>query len=375
MGKQPLPRGLRKDQDREQYRIQFVSRHTRPGKRYQERLPVGTTRRQAETYLAKLREDDRLGVLIWQNEKTAEPKQQNYTVATFADEIYLPWLRNRNAESTIQRKIQSLKMCHHWFGEIELDQIDADLVYAFQDERADDGVGPRTINIDWGTIRHLLNHAYKKGVIKYPAPLVDNLPTKGRKRASRWCTEAEAKRALEYANKRSHFWYTVALFLLHTGARWSDIRFLQWKDLHLDLGYVHFLAEHAKHSQPRDVPLLPEVIEALDRLPRDHDLVFARQSAHTGDWIGLAERARCLGGKYPWEGPNKDCRFGSHTWRHTFATWKLQAGADLAKISKLLGHESIDLTVDIYGHIVTAETVDQVAKGPRPKVSHLRLVK
>ena len=203
---------------------------------------------------------------------------------------------------------------------------------------------------------------------------MDNLPTKGKKRLTRSLGEAEAERALQYAADRSHFWYAVTVFLLHTGARWSDIRFLDWENVDLERGMVHFLAEHAKHSQPRDVPLLPEVLAALRQLPQDRDLVFSRICSHTKKWISLAERARCLGGKYPWQGRGGDCCFGSHTWRHTFATWKLQAGGELPKISKLLGHESVDLTIDIYGHIETDKTLDQIARGPRPQVRHLRLV-
>ena len=44
---------------------------------------------------------------------------------------------------------------------------------------------------------------------------------------------------------------------------------------------------------------------------------------------------------------------GLHTLRHSFATHMLEAGVPLHTVSELLGHSSVAVTGDVYGHIST----------------------
>ena len=53
-------------------------------------------------------------------------------------------------------------------------------------------------------------------------------------------------------------------------------------------------------------------------------------------------------------------RIVPHSLRHTYATRLLRAGEPMAKVSRLLGHESVQVTVDVYGHLNIEDLRDTV---------------
>jgi integrase len=43
-----------------------------------------------------------------------------------------------------------------------------------------------------------------------------------------------------------------------------------------------------------------------------------------------------------------------HALRHTFAALSIAAGVDIYTVSRLIGHSSINMTADTYGHLYDA---------------------
>lgn len=54
--------------------------------------------------------------------------------------------------------------------------------------------------------------------------------------------------------------------------------------------------------------------------------------------------------------------FGGHTFRHTFATRCYEANVPIKSLQKMLGHASIQMTMDLYAHEFDDHTMEQVTK-------------
>ncbi|MCK6513314.1 site-specific integrase [Myxococcota bacterium] len=352
-----LPSGIQRSG--KTYRIQFRSRHTNPGMIYSERLPQGTTLRSAEAYLAKLREEDRQETLQWRDEKKREKESHRiWTIGDFATEIYLPHCAASNRPSTLERKVQEFKRIGPWFWDLRLDGVDAATVSRFAAERKAEGVRARTVNIGIAQIKHLLNVAHELGFLIHPPPKFRRLPEKDKK-SVRWLSRDEIELALANATAKGEVWRALCLFLLGTGARWGETRALRWSDLDLEEGIVTFHGHTTKGGKDRMIPLLPEVVSALASLTRLGDLVFMHRWREKV--CPMPVDGKLGGDVYPWDGEGLSA--SPHVLRHTFAAMRLRGGVGMEKVQKWLGHSTISLTVDTYGHIVPEEHAEEIAKG------------
>mgnify|MGYP000762825011 FL=1 len=55
-------------------------------------------------------------------------------------------------------------------------------------------------------------------------------------------------------------------------------------------------------------------------------------------------------------------RFSPHCFRHTFATRAIENGMQPKSVQKLLGHGSLQLTMDLYCHVTDDTLFDEMAK-------------
>jgi len=135
------------------------------------------------------------------------------------------------------------------------------------------------------------------------------------------------------------------------GLRVSELVNLRLTDIHYGEGFV---VVTGKGNKQRLVPIGSKALKEIEnykhyrnRLPVIHDqnILFLnrRGSGLTRAMIftiikDIAARAGILKNISP------------HTFRHSFATHMIEAGADLRAVQEMLGHESI-LTTEIYTHI------------------------
>jgi integrase len=183
-------------------------------------------------------------------------------------------------------------------------------------------------------------------------------------------TPGEIKRLIGAANdlRRRTLLLTAAL----TGLRASELRGLRWTDVDLKAaGELHVrqradrynaIGQPKTDSSVRTIPLAPDVLSALKEwklaCPKgEADLVFptaaGKVEQHASMLLGLAP-AMVAAGVVDKAGAPK---YGLHAFRHFFASWcinpKERGGRELpAKVvQQLLGHSSIVMTLDRYGHL------------------------
>lgn len=164
-------------------------------------------------------------------------------------------------------------------------------------------------------------------------------------------------------------------FLLTTGTRIGEATGLRWQDVDLERGFVRIRGQlqriggkltyrpTTKTNQDRALPIGPSMIDALKSL-RAAQMVNGFEDAE--GIVFLNAEGRRLDPKFVSKRLARVCQAAGvpvvspHKLRHTAATLALAETGDLHAVQKLLGHQQVALTADLYGH-ATAETLRGVA--------------
>ncbi|MCX6262448.1 MAG: tyrosine recombinase XerD [Bacteroidia bacterium] len=135
------------------------------------------------------------------------------------------------------------------------------------------------------------------------------------------------------------------------GLRVSELVNLRLTDIHYGEGFVSVTG---KGNKQRLVPISNKALKEIDlyKIDRnrlqviyDENVVFLNRRGRKLTRAMIFTIIRDLAGK---AGIMK--KISPHTFRHSFATHMIEAGADLRAVQEMLGHESI-LTTEIYTHI------------------------
>jgi integrase/recombinase XerC len=162
-------------------------------------------------------------------------------------------------------------------------------------------------------------------------------------------------------------------FLYSSGLRVGELTSLSLNDLDLGAGMVRVLG---KGDKERMVPIGSKAVEALKLyLTRRGKLIGEEQSApqylflnHRGGRLTARSVGRMIKKYLLQGGIVKETT--PHTFRHSFATHLLDAGADLRGIQELLGHASLS-TTQKYTHVSSAKLMEVYDRThPRARKGH-----
>ena len=214
----------------------------------------------------------------------------------------------------------------------------------------------RTLNAQVAALKTMLNWARKASIIR-DNPLADRGRV-GKPATTRRVLDVEEVQALLAASPEPYG--SIWLAFLTTGLRRGELAALTWQVVDLRARTITVLAETSKSKRQRDVPIVPELHERLLAIrsaaqdPLGHVFLNSRNRPWNHNLRHRLRRCLALA----------DITTGDvtlHTLRHTFATHLLLRGANPKVVSELLGHASIQITFDTYGHVMPQDKWDAIA--------------
>ena len=188
-------------------------------------------------------------------------------------------------------------------------------------------------------------------------------------------TIAEIARLLEAAKENTKS-RALLLILAFTGLRASEFRGLRWQDIDLKACELHVrqradeynvIGAPKSDSSVRTIPIDPDVmlpaLKAWKLKCPPSEFVFPTSSGKSTDYNGIVrgsidpvmKTARIVD-------KNGEPKYTPHALRHFFASWcinpKARGGRELPpkQVQYLLGHSTISMTFDIYGHLFPSES-------------------
>jgi integrase len=160
--------------------------------------------------------------------------------------------------------------------------------------------------------------------------------------------------------------YPMALLLARTGMRLGEVLALKWEDIDFKGRFIYVVRgfsmgeiDTPKSNKSRRVDMSLQLSEALKSLKLKRKVLTIKKGwEKVPEWIFINRDGKTLD-KNNWrkrvfyKALDKAGmrRIRIHDLRHTFASLLIQAGESLVYVRDQLGHHSIQITVDIYGHL------------------------
>jgi integrase len=194
-------------------------------------------------------------------------------------------------------------------------------------------------------------------------------------------TEAEGIKFLEAVRQHSPQHFALFLCAIHTGLRSGELAGLQWGDLDengkflvVRRGIVRGKINLTKSGEVRKVDVSDSLLAALLELRRNRKEALLAQGKNelpATNWIFENEDGGFQDMKNLKKRHFEKClqkaglrRIRFHECRHTFESLLIQNGESLTYVKEQLGHSSIKITVDVYGHLVPGANRQAVNRLP-----------
>ena len=199
--------------------------------------------------------------------------------------------------------------------------------------------------------------------------MVDLKPPPREKVEFKFLTREQTIALVDAARDNRH--YVAVKLLAETGLRRGEALALSWEDIDLQKGTLCvrgtlarsdrglYLTSPKTRTSIRQLHLPQHLVDLLS----SHQLAQNTEIAHAGNqyiqkgFVFATKTGEPVDPRNLQRSVQIACRkaglpsVSPHTLRHSAATTMLEAGIPIHVVSRQLGHSSINITVDVYGHV------------------------
>ncbi|XKE44521.1 tyrosine-type recombinase/integrase [Halomonas organivorans] len=219
----------------------------------------------------------------------------------------------------------------------------------FRQKRLEQGLSPNTVNHDISYLRAVFNYAIRMDEWKGDNPFAKLKALRLPEREPSFLSQEQIDTLFqELGRSRNRHVVLIASICLMTGARWSEAQRLRAE--HVREKRITFV--NTKNGRTRTVPIDQDLYQQLREhgpsigrlFPQDAYLAFTRALERSGIELPRGQR--------------------THVLRHTFASHFMMNGGNLLTLQKILGHQSIQMTMR-YAHLSPDHLTEAVRFGPK----------
>ena len=315
--------------------------HPATGKRYQRSTRTRDKRVAAE----RLRQ--------WELAAIPEARGRKQRLSEAVDAV-IATLHNK-ADGTISMYEQKKNALVKTMGDVYIGAITLDTAEEYIKARVAMGAKPHTISKELIVLRRALKNANRRGVLAAVPPMPEYSPAY--KPRELWLTEEQFAKLLDEIDPPRRLWVGLATL---AGGSAGEVERCDWKSTKLVEGVLR-MPGTKRETRDRWVPIAPMLYALLDETPPKK-----RTGALVQRWHSVRRdlHAACDRAKVPRVSPND--------LRRTFASWLVQSGVDLYRVSKLMGHSSTRMVEKVYGKLARQNLVDAVAMVPAFQVKAVK---
>ncbi|PWE55457.1 site-specific integrase [Metarhizobium album] len=293
--------------------------------------------------------------------------------------------------STVNQRKSHLE--HHivpLIGQMLLSRVTVPAIRDFEDKLRKEGRSPAMVKKIITSLGSILSDACERGLAMRNPVRDIRSSRKGRDRRQEKRQKGRIEVGIDIPTREeikalvgalTDHWRPLLVTAIFTGMRSSELRGLRWQDINFKRGEISVSqrADQFKEIGPtkseagnRTIPVPPLVINVLKeyrlKQPNGTALVFANPDGEPRSHTNIVNKGliptmiragvTTLTGKDAEGNPIVEAKYtGLHALRHFYASWLINRkedgglGLPAKMVQERLGHASIVMTMDVYGHL------------------------